>query len=31
VALGWWWADAVAALVIALMLLREGVRTMSKR
>ena len=31
VALGWWWADAVAALVIALMLLGEGVRTMSKR
>jgi divalent metal cation (Fe/Co/Zn/Cd) transporter len=25
--LGWWWADAVAALVIALFLLREGGKT----
>jgi divalent metal cation (Fe/Co/Zn/Cd) transporter len=30
-ALGWWWADAVAALGIAVMLVAEGVRTMSNR
>ena len=30
-ALGWWWADSVAALVIAVMLLGEGLRTMSRR
>jgi divalent metal cation (Fe/Co/Zn/Cd) transporter len=30
-ALGWWWADAVAALVVAVMLLGEGARTMSNR
>jgi len=30
-ALGWWWADAVAALVIAVMLIGEGLRTLSNR
>jgi divalent metal cation (Fe/Co/Zn/Cd) transporter len=30
-ALGWWWADAVAALVIAMMLVGEGLRTLSNR
>ena len=30
-ALGWWWADAVAALVIAAMLVVEGLRTMPNR
>ena len=30
-ALGWWWADSVAALVIAVMLLGEALRTMSRR
>jgi divalent metal cation (Fe/Co/Zn/Cd) transporter len=29
-AFGWWWADAIAALVIAAMLLGEGVRTMPR-
>ncbi|MGW1884831.1 cation transporter [Streptomyces sp. NPDC001970] len=27
-ALGWWWTDSVAALLIALFLLREGARTL---
>jgi divalent metal cation (Fe/Co/Zn/Cd) transporter len=30
-ALGWWWADAVAALAIAVMLVAEGLRTLSNR
>ena len=30
-ALGWWWADSVAALVIAAMLLGEALRTASRR
>ncbi|RAG85573.1 hypothetical protein DN069_11615 [Streptacidiphilus pinicola] len=28
---GWWWADPLAALLIALVLLREGVRTLRPR
>ena len=31
VALGWWWADSAAALVIAVMLLGEALRTASRR
>ena len=30
-ALGWWWADAVAALAIAVMLVGEGLRTLANR
>ena len=30
-ALDWWWSDAVAALLIALAVLREGVATLSSR